>query len=106
VASQNLDVTLGQTGTALLELGIWLRRTRGVPMLCVNTIHLASVYDVLLPDSLHASSRFKEFCSETVVPVRRGGVGSHLQRERRLDRAFRGLEAVLGRTRRARADLT
>jgi 1,2-diacylglycerol 3-alpha-glucosyltransferase len=68
VAAQNFDVVLGQTGSALLELGIWLRRTRGVPMLCVNTIHLASVYDVLLPDVLHSSERFKEFCRETVVP--------------------------------------
>ncbi len=68
VAAQNFDVVLGQTGSALLELGIWLRRTRGVPMLCVNTIHLASVYDVLLPDVLHTSERFKEFCRGTVVP--------------------------------------
>ena len=50
VSEQNFDLVLGQTGTALLELGVWLRRTRGVPMLCVNTIHIASVYDVILPD--------------------------------------------------------
>src|SRR5262245_18901042 len=68
VAGQNFDMVLGQTGSALLELGVWLRRTRGVPMLCVNTIHLASVYDVLLPDVLHTSERFKEFCEGTVVP--------------------------------------
>jgi glycosyltransferase involved in cell wall biosynthesis len=68
VAAQNFDIVLGQTGSALLELGIWLRRTRGVPMLCVNTIHLASVYDVILPDVLHASERFKGFCESTVVP--------------------------------------
>jgi glycosyltransferase involved in cell wall biosynthesis len=68
VAAQNFDLVLGQTGTGLLELGVWLRRTRGVPMLCVNTIHLASVYDVLLPDVLHESERFREFCNATVVP--------------------------------------
>jgi hypothetical protein len=44
VAAQNFDLVLGQTNTALMQLGIWLRRTRGVPMLCVNTVHLASVY--------------------------------------------------------------
>ncbi|HEX6274105.1 MAG TPA: glycosyltransferase [Polyangiaceae bacterium] len=68
VAAQNFDLVLGQTGTALLNLGVWLRRTRGVPMLCVNTVHLASVYDVLLPDVLHESSRFRQFCDGTVVP--------------------------------------
>lgn len=68
VAAQNFDLVLGQTGTALLELGIWLRRTRGVPMLCVNTVHIASVYDVILPDKLHASPRFQDFCNTTLVP--------------------------------------
>jgi 1,2-diacylglycerol 3-alpha-glucosyltransferase len=68
VAAQNFDLVLGQTGTALLNLGVWLRRTRGVPMLCVNTVHLASVYDVILPDKLHESERFRGFCADTVVP--------------------------------------
>ena len=68
VAAQNFDLVLGQTNTALLNLGIWLRRTRGVPMLCVNTVHLASVYDLVLPDRLNESERFKEFCARTVVP--------------------------------------
>jgi glycosyltransferase involved in cell wall biosynthesis len=68
VAAKNFDLVLGQTGTALLELGVWLRRTRGIPLLCVNTVHFASVYDVILPDVLHASERFKGFCQNTVVP--------------------------------------
>ena len=68
VAAQNFDLVLGQTNTALLNLGIWLRRTRGVPMLCVNTVHLASVYDLVLPDRLNENERFKEFCANTVVP--------------------------------------
>jgi 1,2-diacylglycerol 3-alpha-glucosyltransferase len=68
VAAQNFDLVLGQTNTGLMNLGIWLRRTRGVPMLCVNTVHLASVYDVILPDMLHESERFKDFCAGTVVP--------------------------------------
>jgi glycosyltransferase involved in cell wall biosynthesis len=68
VAAQNFDLVLGQTNTGLMNLGIWLRRTRGVPMLCVNTVHLASVYDVILPDMLHESERFKDFCVDKVVP--------------------------------------
>lgn len=68
VVAQNFDLVLGQTNTALMELGVWLRRTRGVPMLCVNTVHLASVYEVILPDALHASARVKGFCEGTIVP--------------------------------------
>lgn len=68
VARQKFDVMLAQTGSGLTQLGVWLRRTHGVPFLCVNTIHLASVYDVLLPDRLHHSARVTEFCKERVVP--------------------------------------
>jgi len=68
VARKNFDLVLAQTGSGLTQLGVWLRRTHGVPFLCVNTIHLASVYDVLLPDRLHRSPRFTEFCKERVVP--------------------------------------
>jgi glycosyltransferase involved in cell wall biosynthesis len=67
-ARQNFDVVLAQTGSGLTQLGVWLRRTRGVPFLCVNTIHMPSVYDVLLPDRLHHNQRFTEFCRERVIP--------------------------------------
>jgi len=33
----------------LLEFGIWLRRMKGIPLLCVNTTHLVAAYDELLP---------------------------------------------------------
>jgi 1,2-diacylglycerol 3-alpha-glucosyltransferase len=68
VARQKFDLMLAQTGSALMLLGVWLRRTHGVPFLCVNTIHLPSVFDVLLPDRLHASPRFNTFCREKVIP--------------------------------------
>jgi 1,2-diacylglycerol 3-alpha-glucosyltransferase len=68
IANKKFDVVLAQTNTGLLELGVWLRRTQGVPFLCVNTVHLPSVYDVILPDSLHASPRFTAFCRENVIP--------------------------------------
>jgi glycosyltransferase involved in cell wall biosynthesis len=68
VARQNFDVLLAQTGSGLMQLGVWLRRTHGVPFLCVNTIHLPSVYDVLLPDKLHQSERFTNFCRDRVIP--------------------------------------
>jgi glycosyltransferase involved in cell wall biosynthesis len=63
-----LELTLGQTGSALADLGVWLRWRQDVPLLCVNTIHLPSVYDVLLPDRLHGSAGVTAFFEERVVP--------------------------------------
>lgn len=49
----DFDVVLGQTATELMELGLWLRATKGIPLLAVNTVHLPSVYPVVMPESLH-----------------------------------------------------
>jgi 1,2-diacylglycerol 3-alpha-glucosyltransferase len=64
---EQLDVVLAQTGSAMLEAGVWLRARRGVPLVCVNTIHLPSVYNVILPDSLY-QTRTDEALREHVVP--------------------------------------
>lgn len=60
-ASASFDVILAQTGSGLLDLGVWLRAGAGVPLLCVNTIHLPSVYNVLLPDALNARADVTDF---------------------------------------------
>ncbi len=46
----DFDICFAQTTTLLVEFGIWLRKMRGIPLLCVNTTHLAAAYDVLLPE--------------------------------------------------------
>ncbi|MDP8998545.1 MAG: glycosyltransferase, partial [Myxococcota bacterium] len=48
----NFDICFAQATSMLLEFGIWLREMKGVPLLCVNTTHLAAAYDVLLPERL------------------------------------------------------
>lgn len=48
----DFDIVFGQTTSLLLEFGVWLRKMRGIPLLCVNTTHLAAAYDVLLPERL------------------------------------------------------
>jgi len=48
----DFDIIFAQTTSLLVEFGIWLRKMKGIPMLCVNTTHLAAAYDVLLPESL------------------------------------------------------
>ena len=56
--ASNLDVVVAQSGSGLLDLGVWLRAKAGVPFLCVNTIHLPSVYNVLLPDALNTVGQY------------------------------------------------
>lgn len=51
--SWDFDLILGQTATELMELGMWMRHAKGTPILAVNTVHLPSVYPVVMPESLH-----------------------------------------------------
>lgn len=65
--SEGLDIMLAQTGSAMLEAGVWLRARKNVPLVCVNTIHLPSVYNVVLPESLY-QTRADDVFREHVVP--------------------------------------
>lgn len=52
-ASQwNFDICFAQAASSSLHFGVWLRKMRGIPLLCVNTTHLSAAYDVLLPESI------------------------------------------------------
>lgn len=51
----DFDLVLGQTASELMELGLWMRYAKSTPLLCVNTVHLPSVYPVVMPESLHDS---------------------------------------------------
>jgi len=51
-ARWNFDICFAQTTSLLLEFGVWLRKMKGIPLLCVNTTHLVAAYDVLLPERL------------------------------------------------------
>lgn len=48
----DFDLVFAQTTSLLAEFGLWLRKMRGIPVLCVNTTHLAAAYDVLLPEAI------------------------------------------------------
>ena len=50
--SWNFDIIFAQTTSMLMEFGVWLRKMKGIPLLCVNTTHLVAAYDVLLPEAL------------------------------------------------------
>lgn len=48
----DFDIIFAQTTSLLVEFGVWLRKMKGIPLLVVNTTHLAAAYDVLLPEKL------------------------------------------------------
>jgi glycosyltransferase involved in cell wall biosynthesis len=48
----NFDILYAQANSPVLHFGIWLRKMRGIPLICVNTTHLSAAYDVLLPESM------------------------------------------------------
>lgn len=72
LASNDFDMLLSQTGSELVEAGVWLRLTKGLPLLCVNTTMLNRVYDALLPEALSANPRVQRWCQETIVPFAEG----------------------------------
>jgi 1,2-diacylglycerol 3-alpha-glucosyltransferase len=51
-ARWDFDLVFAQTTSMLMELGTWLRKMKGIPLLCVNTTHLVAAYEVLLPEKL------------------------------------------------------
>jgi len=69
VVDQRFDVVIAQTCNALLELGAWLRAKHGVPFLSVNTVHMPSVYNVILPDRLNSSRLVNKVFAEGVIPM-------------------------------------
>lgn len=48
----NFDLVFAQATSLSLHFGVWLRKMRGIPLICVNTTHLSAAYDVLLPESV------------------------------------------------------
>ena len=68
IVLRKLELVIGQTGSELAVLGTWLRRAHKIPFLCVNTIHLPSVYNVILPDRLNGDERIRGLFDQRVVP--------------------------------------
>ncbi len=68
LAGEKLSLMVAQTGSALLDVGVWLRRNHRVPLVCVNTIHMPSVYDVLLPQAVHNNPVLTRLFQDRVVP--------------------------------------
>ncbi len=65
---KRIDVFLGQTGTGMIDLGLWLRRTQNIPFVSVNTFHWASYYEVLFPESFQTNRAMHHLFSDRVIP--------------------------------------
>jgi 1,2-diacylglycerol 3-alpha-glucosyltransferase len=63
------DVMVGQSGSDLVDAGVWLRATQNVPLLCVNTTLLNRLYDTLLPESWANHEAVHRVCANTLVPL-------------------------------------
>jgi glycosyltransferase involved in cell wall biosynthesis len=48
----DFDIIFAQVTSLVHHFGIWLRKMKGIPLLMVNTTHLAAAYDVLLPEKI------------------------------------------------------
>src|SRR5690606_27370796 len=68
LARKRIDIFLGQTGTGMIDLGLWLRRTHRIPFVSVNTVHWASYYEVLFPQALQDSRAVHYMFSDRVIP--------------------------------------
>ena len=64
----SFDLVLAQASSALLDAGVWLRQKYGVPLVCVNTLHMPSVYNVILPDWLHRMAAVRWLFAKKVIP--------------------------------------
>lgn len=64
----SFDVTIAQTSSGLMNVGVWCRQTQGVPFVAVNTLHLPSAYTVLLPNVLDEREEVRSLFKERIVP--------------------------------------
>lgn len=67
-AAQRFDLVLSQSNHDLCDLGVWLRYRHDVPFLCVNTLHLPSVYSVVLPERLQQNRLVSSLFTEHLMP--------------------------------------
>ncbi|MDH3622812.1 MAG: glycosyltransferase [Myxococcales bacterium] len=64
----DFDMLLAQSASGLLYAGGWLRQQHGVPLVSVNTVHMPSVYNVVLPDALNQVPSVNRLFSRRVIP--------------------------------------
>jgi len=64
----NFDMMLVQSPSGLLYAGRYLRQQQGVPLVCVNTLHMPSVYNGVLPDAVNHVGPVNHFFQDRLIP--------------------------------------
>jgi glycosyltransferase involved in cell wall biosynthesis len=64
----NFDMMLVQSPGGLLYAGRYLREQQGVPLVCVNTLHMPSVYNTVLPDVLNDVGPVNRVFTDRLIP--------------------------------------
>ena len=65
----NFDIVLAQSPGGLLYAGRYLREQQGVPLVCVNTLHMPSVYNTVLPDLLNELGPINRLFTDRLIPL-------------------------------------
>ena len=65
----NFDMMLVQSPSGLLYAGSFLRQQYSIPLVCVNTVHMPSVYNVILPDALNHVGPVNRLFEDRVIPM-------------------------------------
>ena len=65
----NFDMVLAQSPGGLLYAGRYLREQQGVPLVCVNTLHMPSVYNTVLPDVLNQVGPVNRLFTDQLIPL-------------------------------------
>lgn len=65
----SFDMMLVQSPSGLLFAGSYLRQQEGVPLVCVNTVHMPSVYNVVLPNALNQVGPVNRVFEDRVIPM-------------------------------------
>jgi 1,2-diacylglycerol 3-alpha-glucosyltransferase len=65
----NFDMMLVQSPSGLLYAGSFLRQQYGVPLVSVNTLHMPSVYNVVLPDALNHVGPVNRLFEDRLIPL-------------------------------------
>ncbi len=68
LSEADFDMMLVQSPSGLLYAGGWLRQQHRVPLVSVNTVHMPSVYNVVLPDSINQVPSVNKLFSRRVIP--------------------------------------
>ncbi len=68
LGAAEFDLLVSHSCSALQYAGVWMRQVHDVPLVSVNTVHLPSVYNTLLPDALVGVAPVHALFDRALIP--------------------------------------